>query len=86
MVKDEKAGSGIRKGLLKAFLASLYPHLTEDKQIFFQQVLTVLCSRNTTDNQSLDDRRGSQLREELGRTENVYNVFLITQFNESSRI
>ncbi len=32
-----KAGSGIGKGLLsKALLGSMYPHLTEDSEIFFE--------------------------------------------------
>ena len=35
--EDEKAGSGIGKGLLsKALARSMYPHLTEDDEIFFE--------------------------------------------------
>ncbi len=33
--EDEKAGSGIGKGLLRRHWLGLYPHLTEDSEIFF---------------------------------------------------
>ncbi len=64
----KKAGSGIGKGLLKALARSMYPHLTEDSEIFFEVGSDGALSekyRRTTSHH-LNDRRGVQTREELG--------------------
>lgn len=87
--EDEKAGSGIGKGLLsKALARSMYPHLTEDSEIFFE-VGSDGALFEKYDGQPViiwNDRRGSQLREELGGVGNVYNVFDTTPTSQKQNI
>ncbi len=66
--EDEKLVQELEKAVSKALARSMYPHLTEDSEIFFRSSSDgALSSRNTTDNQSsFEHRRGSQPREELG--------------------
>lgn len=87
--EDEKAGSGIGKGLLSRALArSMYPHLTEDDEIFFE-VGSQGALFEGYDGQPViiwNDRRGSQLLKELGGVGNVYNVFDTTPTSQKQNV
>lgn len=87
--EDEKAGSGIGKGLLsKALARSMYPHLTEDDEIFFE-VGSQGALFEGYDGQPVliwNDRRGGQLLKELGSVGNVYNVFDTTPTSQKQNV
>ncbi len=86
--EDEKAGSGIGKGLCwRHWLGLMYPHfLTEDKGIFFEAGSDgALFEKYDGQPVIWNDRRGSQLREELGVSE-TFITFLTTTPTSQSRI
>lgn len=87
--EDKETGSGIGKGLLsKALARSMYPHLTEDDEIFFE-VGDKGALFEGYDGQPViiwNDRRGGQLLDELGGVGNVYNVFDTTPTSQQQNI
>ncbi len=77
MQKMKKLVQELGKGLLKALARSMYPHLTEDSEIF-SEVGSDGALFEKYDGQPViiwNDRRGSQLREELGCRKRLRNRF-----------
>lgn len=88
--EDGQNGSGIGKGLLSRALArSMYPHLENDDDIFFE-VGEAPALFDGYDGQPViiwNDRRGGQILHELGgKVGNVYNVFDTTPTSQRQNI
>ncbi len=88
--EDEKLVQELGKASVfsKALARSMYPHLTEDSEIFFESRSRGACSRNTTFFWTKpviiwNDKTRVSTTRRAGVSENVYNVLDTAALNES---